>query len=159
MPLSKRRGVSVEPVLLRRNGSGSSGRSNESKQPAMKLTTPTISFGDKITGLKEAGTIKLFGQNKKRSVTSAERTPEAETPKPVASGLTGTEDESKNSLQVNPVPQRKNSSDALRTAVLQSKAAIKKGLKIGSTSLSGLRRQPQSSNPDMEQMTSEKVEP
>ena len=69
VPLSKRRGVSVEPVMLRRNGSGSSGKSNESRhQPIPK--TPTLSFGDKMAGLRDAGTIKFFGPNKKRSQTS-----------------------------------------------------------------------------------------
>ena len=76
MPLSKRRGVSVEPVLLRRNGSGSSGKSNESRPPQQqqqqfpKLTTPTLSFGDKMAGLRDAGTMKLFGPSKKRSQSS-----------------------------------------------------------------------------------------
>jgi hypothetical protein len=42
-------------------------------------------------------------------------------------------------LQVEAPPQRKNSSDALRSAVQQSKAVIKKGLKTG---LSGLRKSP-----------------
>ena len=38
-----------------------------------------------------------------------------------------------------------------------SKAAIKKGLKIGSTGLSGLRRTTPHSNPEMGQMNTEKV--
>ena len=64
---------------------------------------------------------------------------------------------SKNVLQVENPPLRKNSSDALRTAVEQSKAALKKGLKIGSTGLSGLRRHAQTSNPEMEHNASERV--
>ena len=57
------------------------------------------------------------------------------------------------------VPQRKNSSDALRTAVQHSKAALKKGLKIGSTGLTVLRRP--ASNPTTSEVgvvTPEKVE-
>jgi hypothetical protein len=153
VPLSKRRGVSVEPVLLRRNGSGSSGRSSESKPAALKLTTPTLSFGDKMAGLRDAGTSKLFGPIKKRSQTS-EKGSEVETPKEPS-----IVDDDKTSLNVENPVQRKNSSDALRTAVQQSKAAIKKGLKIGSTGLTGLRRgqHGQNSASDVGSVTPEKV--
>ncbi len=57
------------------------------------------------------------------------------------------------------MPQRKNSTDALRTAVQHSKAALKKGLKIGSTGLTVLRRPV--SNPaaaEVGVVTPEKVE-
>lgn len=48
------------------------------------MTPPTFSFGDKISGLREAGAMKLFGPNKKRSVTSEKGGAEIETPKPVS---------------------------------------------------------------------------
>ena len=126
---------------MRRNGSGSSGRSSESKliPPPIppKLTTPTLSFGDKMAGLRDAGTSKLFGPIKKRSQTS-EKGSDVETAK--VNVEPANVDDDKVSLNVENPVQRKNSSDALRTAVQQSKAAIKKGLKIGSTGLTGLRK-------------------
>ena len=158
VPLSKRRGVSVEPVMLRRNGSGSSGKSNESRlQPVPK--TPTLSFGDKMAGLRDAGTMKLFGPNKKRSQTSEKDfllLPPSNSDSALSAVAVQEENQNTSVIPCNsdPLqPQRKNSTDALRTAVLHSKAALKKGLKIGSTGLTGLRKP----NSDAGGTTTEKV--
>jgi len=136
LPLNKRRGVSVEPVMIQRRSSGSSNKSNESKPQLPKLTTPTISFGDKMAGLREASSLKIFGPIKKLSQNSAEKPPEQNSVKNCDTNSIDND----SLLGPGGPTHRKNSTDALRTAVLHSKAALKKGLKIGSTGLNELRK-------------------